>query len=85
VVVDQAHRLAELVRRLQVIGEQLLVLDRPFVGGTLQPRREAFVQVGALFLGEHLVGGVPQERVVERERLAAQESGRFGRDEVTAR
>jgi hypothetical protein len=51
---------------------------------TLEPAREALVEVGPLLLGQALVGGVPDQEVPEAERVLAGELGTVRSDQLLA-
>jgi hypothetical protein len=48
------------VSLLEVIGEDLLMVDRIVLGDALQPKSEAFVKMGPELFRNGPVGGVPE-------------------------
>ena len=70
-------------RLLEVIGEDLLDLPDPLPGDVLQPVREPSVEVGARRLRRLPIGRLLDQRMVETERVLADERRSIRRDQLT--
>ena len=81
-VVDGAELGAVAVALLEVVPEDLLVLDDPRGDQALQPVGELPVEVRTELLRGRVVGGVPDEDVLEAEGRLAREARLGGADEV---
>ena len=72
----------EAVRLLEVVAEDLLELVHALAGRSLEPVREALVELGARLLRQRAVGGVPEQDVAELEGLVVGEARPVGPDHV---
>ena len=73
---------SQRMRLLQVVAHELVEIGQLGVG--VEPPGESLVQARSRLLRQHLVGGVPQEHMMEAEGLLAGDVGRVGPDQVTA-
>ena len=70
------------VCQLQVVGEDLLVLHEPITCGALEPVGEPLVELGAIGLGQRVVGRVADQDVPELVHLVGGQPGALRCDEL---
>ena len=83
-VIGQAELGSIALPLLQVVCDDLLVLDEPVAGNSLEPVGEAGVKVSALLFRERCVGGVANQEMAEAKRLIASRAGAIRTDELLA-